>query len=142
MNYDEARQLGPESEAPGKWNWTTMNDRVIRTAPPCAWPDFDDWPSDPMAKTEPTGRQRCDHDTREDAERHHWTYELDELRIAPVDLDLIRDRHRCSVPDCTEWETHRAHGAWSLDFLCDRHANRAGLESIHPFAPGSRVIHS
>lgn len=153
MNYDEARPLGAKSENPGKWNWTTMNDHVIRTAGPCAWPDFD-WSSvDPMdiiaGKVEPTGRERCDHDTREEAERHQYDAALAKVTIDPLNLDDIRERRRCHAPGaegkgCVEWETHRAnwHDGYRTDRLCDDHANVETVALIHPFIPGMRSMHS
>ena len=148
MNYDEARMLAPDTDAPGRWNWTTMNDGVIRTAAPCHYPDFD-W--DAVASDEvlapgfhPTGRPRCDHLTREEAERHYWRHELDTTKIEPVDLDAIHERRRCDYPGCKEWEEYRTRvKGWGYgDSLCERHANRVSLEEIHPFILGTRVIHS
>ena len=146
MNYDEARVLGPDSDAPGAWNWTTRNDGVIRTAPPCAWPDFD-WSSVPFsdilaATVTPAGRARCDHASREEAELHHWTHELDSIRIEPIDLATVRERRRCDVPGCSEWQTHQGRAAWLAPDLCDAHANRAGLELVYPFVPGLQEVHS
>ncbi len=148
MNYDQARQLGEESDAPGKWNWSTMNDGVIRTAPPCWFPDFV-WPKDDpegiiTGKIRPSGRPRCDHDTREEAERHHWRHEIDNTEIRQIDLDAARERRRCDYPGCPEWETYRSHvRGWGYgDSMCDAHANRASLGEMHPFHPGTRVIHS
>ncbi len=148
MNYDQARQLAEGSDAPGKWNWSTMNDGVVRTASPCYYPDFD-WNTVStfevvIAGFKPTGRPRCDHDTREEAEHHYWVHELDRTTIRLLDLDAIHERRRCDFTGCREWETHRAHAAgWGYsDSLCDTHANRASLEGMHPFHPGTRVIHS
>jgi hypothetical protein len=145
MNYDEARQLGPdEPEASGKWNWTTMNDGAIRTAPPCAYPDFE-WPEhfDPLNPPTPTGRPRCDHDSREDAELHYWDDQVSRVRILALDLDAIRERRRCAFDD-GEWETHRASwpGGYVVDSLCERHAYPGHVRSLHPFVSGMRVIHS
>lgn len=143
MNYDQARQLGADSEAPGKWNWTTMNDGVVWTAPPCAYPEYD-WPDhfDVLNPPRPTGRPRCDHDTREEAERHYWEDRRDHIREERLDLDTIRERRRCDVPDCPDWEDWRMHwpGGYLVDSLCDRHRFESAV--LHPFTPGLQVIHS
>lgn len=153
MNYDEARQLGAESENPGAWNWTTMNDGHIRTAAPCAWPDFD-WSSVTneaiLAGTvQPTGRERCDHETREEAERHQYDAALAKVTIDKLDLDDIRERRRCHGPGadrqgCREWETHRAnwHDGYRIDSLCADDATVEVVRLIHPFVPGLRSMHS
>jgi hypothetical protein len=135
MNYEQAREIGPDGPAPGKWNWTNFNDSVAPnpyTVAPCAWPDFT-WPEPPLdkpisqwPKVTPTGRERCDHDTREEAERHHWKYELGRVRLVKLDLDAIRERHRCAVEDC----------------LCEEHATFNTVVELHPFVPGVRSIHS
>lgn len=148
MNYEEARQIGPDGPAPGKWNWTTMNDGHIRTAQPCAWPDFD-WSSVTheaiiAGSVQPTGRERCDHDTREEAERHQYDAALAKMTIDRLDLDAIRERRRCDAPRCREWESWRAnwHDGYRFDHLCDAHADRATVALIHPFVPGIRSMHS
>jgi len=139
VNYDQARQI----EATGKWNWTTMNDGAIRTAAPCAYPDFE-WPSrfDPINLPKPTGRARCDHDTREQAERHHYDDEVRRVRIQKLDLDTLRARHRCAFEGCPRWEDYRAHwpGGYRVDSLCGEHAERSA--ELRPFVPGMQVIHS
>ena len=160
MNYEEARQIGPSGPAAGKWNWTNMNDSVQEapfTVAPCAWPDFDWPPFDPkkaladQPKVTPTGRERCDHDTREEAERHHYDYELAGVRIQRVDLSTARSRSKCDVPDCQNWERYQAFwpGGFVVDSLCSPHRfakpgenQPEALRLIHPFVPGSRTIHS
>jgi hypothetical protein len=98
MNYEEARQLGAESAAPGKWNWTNMRDGQIWTIAPCDWPDYERPAIDPRTAKyidwAPTGRERCDHDTREEAERHQYDAGLTKVTIDPLDLDDIRERRR------------------------------------------------
>lgn len=144
MNYDQARQI----EATGKWNWTTMNDGVVRTARPCYFPDFD-WDAPTVTEAvmrgepvHPTGRERCDHDTRVDAERHYHEDWLARIREEHLDLDTIRERRRCDVPDCNEWEDWRLHwpDGYVVDSLCDKHRFKSGV--LHPFTPGLQVIHS
>lgn len=148
MNYEEARQLGAKSDAPGKWNWSNRNDDRISTASPCAWPDFEWPPLDPTdpwgAKVTPTGRERCDHDTREEAERHQYDAALTKVTIDLLILDDIHQRRRCDAPDCREWETHRAnwHDGYRFDHLCDDDADVAVVAVIHPFVPGMSRIHS
>ena len=135
VNYEEARQIGPNGPAPGKWNWSNFNDTVQDapfTAAPCAWPDFE------------SGRRRCDHDTREEAERHHWEYEVARVQFHRLDLDTLRGRQRCDVPECQNWEDYRTSwpGGFRSDALCTGHANREGVTTIHPFVPGMQSIHS
>ena len=143
MNYDEARQLGPDAEAAGKWNWTTMNDGQIYTASPCAWPDSPfpkDWKfGDPDPRH---GRLRCDHDTREEAERHYYEHQVSGIRMEELDLDSIRERRRCDVKACRNWEEWRAHwpSGYEVDSLCQQH--REAFVLLHPFVPGLQVIHS
>ena len=142
MNYDQARQI----EATGKWNWSSMNDKIIRTASPCAYPDFE-WPEHLSANVadwpKPTGRPRCDHDTQEEAERHYYDAQIARVHILALDLDTIRERRRCAFDD-GEWETHRANwpGGYAVDSLCSRHSSIDHVRSLHPFIPGLQVIHS
>lgn len=143
MNYDQARQLGPESEAPGKWNWTTMNDGVVRTASPCFYPDIDWDARRSLAGPETLGgRPRCDHDTREEAERHYWDDQVAHIRIQPIDYASVRELRRCDVGGCADWERFRAQwpGGYVVDSLCDVH--RSSAPTIHPFSSGMAVIHS
>ena len=150
MNYDEARQLGASSDSPGKWNWSSRNDDHIRTASPCAWPDFV-WPKNVIdySTIKPTGRDRCDHDTREEAEHHQYDAALAKVTIDLLALDDIRERRRCDAAGddgkgCREWETHRAnwYDGYRTDHLCDDHANVIAVAEIHPFIPGMRSMHS
>lgn len=144
MNYDEARQI----KESGKWNWTTKNDGAVRTAPPCYYPDFD-WDASAVReavergeRVEPLGRERCDHGDRLAAEQHYWESQLHGVREERLDLDAIRERRRCAVADCSEWETWRMHwpGGYVVDSLCDQHRYESG--NLHPFRPGMQVIHS
>jgi hypothetical protein len=158
MNYDQARQLGQESDAAGKWNWTSMNDGVVRTAPPCAYPDYE-WPErfDPLNPPMPTGRLRCDHDTQEEAERHHWRSEMGHARLTEIDLDTADEQHRCQAkpgpriphqtkpPDapCREWASYviTLPGIAGVQFyVCAAHTTQ--LPNLYPFTPGLQVIHS
>ena len=145
MNYEEARQSA-SSVQPNPY-----------TVAPCAWPDFD-WPLfDPtkgltggLENIKPTGRERCDHDKREEAEQHHYDHELAQVRVEHLDLNTIRERRRCDVPACENWERYRAHwpGGYLVDSLCAQHAGtdevtgKAGPELVHPFVLGVREIHS
>ena len=145
MNYEQARQLGPDSEAPGKWNWTTMHDGQIATAPPCWYPDIDWLTVSEFENVGLTGRQRCDHDTKEEAERHQWRDELAHVRLEKLDLATARQRLRCDVPDCPDWEDYRAEwpGGWGrFDSLCAWHATFDQVVELHPFSPDRQVIHS
>lgn len=158
MNYEEARQIGKDGPAPGKWNWTNMNDSVQPnpyTIAPCAWPDFE-WPPydytrslQDQPKVTPTGRERCDHDTREEAERHHWEANVAAVTIRRVDLKTARSRSKCDVPGCDNWERYQAQwpDGYIVDSLCARHGGPDRVEGnpvelIHPFVPGTRIVHS
>lgn len=150
MNYEEARQIGPTGPAPGKWNWSTRNDDRIWTSAPCAWPDFV-WPDPPLdkpmsewPKVTPTGRERCDHDTREEAERHHWHDELGRVQLRKIDLDTARQRGRCDVAGCPNWEDYQTRwpDGYQSDSLCEEHATHQTVVALHPFTPGAQVIHS
>ena len=139
MNYEQARQIGPTGPAPGKWNWTNANDGMSPnpfTVAPCRQPE--------------PGKERCDHDTREEAERHHYDYERGQVRIVHIDLSTVRERRRCDVPGCSNWERYHAiwPGGYIVDSLCSRHSGAdptnglAGPDLVHPFEPGLSVIHS
>jgi hypothetical protein len=144
MNYDEARQLGASSNAPGKWNWSSRNDDHIRTASPCAWPDFV-WPKNVIDYSTiiATGRERCDHDTREDAERHHWNDTAESMDWRPIDQDMTRTLDRCDFPECKAWSTVTAWSrGWIRGIYCADHANADSYRLAHPFAPGSQEVHS
>jgi hypothetical protein len=137
MNYEEARQLGETSDAPGKWNWSNRNDDHIYTAAPCAWPDF------VVMSIKPTGRERCDHDTREEAERHHWNAEADGMDWRPIDQDTTRTLQRCDFPECQNWSTATGWaGGWVRGTYCDDHANADSYRSANPFIPGMQELHS
>lgn len=125
MNYEEARQFEN-----GKWNWTNYNDSVNRDYAYVIWPCRDPAPD----------KKRCDHDTREEAERHHWEWEIEHTRIEPWDEESASDRLRCRVKGCPAWQTRTAF--WPDGFraepLCDEH----GPADVWPFEPGMRSIHS
>lgn len=144
MNYEEARQIGPDGPAPGKWNWTNRRDNSIYTTGSCAWPDYV-WPKDVIDYTtiKPTGRERCDHDTREQAERHHYDYDVEKISWHPIDLNTTSTLHRCEIPGCAEWSTVSTSGhGWGRGTYCDLHGNSDGYRLAHPFVPGLREMHS
>ena len=150
MNYEQARQIGQNGPAPGKWNWTNFNDGIQAepfTVAPCAWPDYERPSFDPITlKYEnwaPTGRERCDHDTQDAAERHHHDWEFQRAALTLIDLDTVPQRNRCDLPGCPNWATFTirwAHNAWLHDELCDEHADDP--TALHPFVAGARTIHS
>jgi hypothetical protein len=154
MNYEQARQIGPDGPAPGKWNWTNLNDSVADhpyTVAPCAWPDFT-WPPYDHTKSfadqpqvTPTGRERCDHDTQEEAEQHYWRYELARGAPHPIDKTKAKQLNRCAQPGCEQWADYEIvwPGIAALhDFVCERHLTVKDLAERHPFVPGMQVIHS
>jgi hypothetical protein len=153
VNYEQARQIGPDGPAPGKWNWTNLNDSVQPapyTIAPCAWPDFKWPPFDPsrsldeQSKVTPTGRERCDHDTQEEAERHHWQYELSHVSPHPIDKATVRQLDRCDHPGCNEWAdyTMRWPDSYRQETVCTKHLTVESLVERHPFTPGLQAIHS
>lgn len=87
---------------------------------------------------------RCDHETREEAERHHWRHEIAQVRLRKLDLDRIRERERCDWPGCPNWEDYQAHwpGGYRVDSLCTAHATLETVVELHPFEPGISSIHS
>lgn len=141
MNYEQARQRS----ADGKWAWTTMNDGRISTAGGCVT-----WPEGPPLTVEeaigpdrkPMGEPHA-HETREEAERCHWHWELGRVRLEQLDLATLRERRRCDVSECPEWEDYRTrwHDGYRTDSLCTFHATHQTVVELHPFVPGMQVIH-
>lgn len=107
MNHYQARQR----EHDKRWDWTSMNDEVIRRWPPCT--DHDDG-----------------HATAELAERHFFDYEATHLKEGSVGDD---EQHRCEYADketrtrCPNWTDKWLEGRlWGRrPFLCDDHRNPA-----------------
>lgn len=134
MNYEQARQIGPNGPAPGKWNWTNFNDGIAPnpyTIAPCRDPDL--------------GKERCDHDTRQEAERHHWRYEMALVQLVPFDAVGARERYRCDVSDCPNWEDFytRWPDGYRMDHLCLDHATFQDVVKLHPYDEREvQVIHS
>lgn len=148
MNYEQAR----ERKADGRWDWTNMNDGIIWATGYCAG-------FEPMAEicaaigmpVNPAEAERHDrfkdkyhrggHATREEAERCHYDYVLDnELREFEISPNA---QHKCEMPGCANWTQKGMHvGNWELHLLCDEHRNRAGVEAVKPFKAGTQEIHS
>jgi len=147
VNYEQARALGPDSDAPGKWNWSTRRDDHIWTSAPCDWPDYVRPPFD-VVKLEytgwaPTGRERCDHDTQEEAERHHWEHESASLDWREIDQKMTRTLQRCDFPECPNWSAFTAYGGgWVRGTFCWDHANTEQYRLARPFEPGLQEVHS
>lgn len=144
MNYEQARHIGSEGPAPGAWNWTTARDGAIWTSHPCAWPDSPipaDW--QPGQELVRTGRERCDHATREEAERHHWDAEIADAPLVAVDVDRADAQYRCRYPECRAWATHAIHwDGFAWDDVCPEHTGEDARRVIRPFTLGLRVVHS
>lgn len=148
MNYEQARQR----KSDGRWDWTNLNDGFTYRTGYCA-------AFKPMAEicasigmpVNPDKAARHDrfatkyhtdgHATREEAERCHYEYVLDnELREFQVGEDT---QHKCEMPNCPNWtQAGMFVGNWETHMLCDEHRNRAGIESVHPFEPNVSEIHS
>lgn len=122
-----------------------MNDDVIRTAPPCFYPDHD-WDEGAVYEAhrmpEMVGRPRCDHDSRLEAERHYYDDQIARIRVEELDLDLLTTRNRCDFDGCARWEDYRAvwPDGYRIDSFCGEHAYKS--VELHPFTPGMQVIHS
>lgn len=116
MNYAAARQR----QSNGRWDWTVRNDDRIWRVAPCD--DHEDG-----------------HATREEAERHHWEYEM----ARPIRVFQDPDEQRkCEV--CSAWTHDRVkqEGDWHQIVLCSEHQTREAIEQLRPFSPGQTVIYS
>lgn len=119
MNYAQARQR----QSDGRWDWTTMNDGRV-------------WPSAPCSTHEDG------HATQEEAERHHWDYELDTVRRFEVPDHQAGSLERCRICKAFTASHVRFADGYTTIFLCPDHQDRASLEQGYPFAPNRQVIHS
>lgn len=132
MNYEEARQIAEDGPAPGKWNWTNLNDSIAPypyTIAPCGI----------------AAGERCDHDTREEAERHRYEWIAERLQEGT----LAEEQRPCELPlgdrTCGQWTQHYLQpfgeaGAWAI--LCDEHRTAEGWRAVNPFRAEVQVIHS
>lgn len=113
MNYYEARQ-----RKDGVWHWTVMNDNVLRPSQPCT--------------------EDCQHQTREEAERHFYEYEVANLRTQEFEA-----WHKCEAEGC-ETLTNKVmtprHGG-GVD-LCDVHRTAEQYRVLRPFKAGVQIISS
>lgn len=138
MNYAQARQIGPEGPAPGKWNWTSVNDGISDGKPYTVEPCRQPW--------DKPGQERCDHPTQEEAERHRWRFELSRMTPTPVDKESARELHRCDMPDCPNWADYSLEAPFYIsgrhNDLCQTHLHPASLEALNPFVPGMQEVHS
>jgi hypothetical protein len=116
MNYAEARQR----ESDKRWDWTVRNDDRI-------------W------RSEPCSGHEDGHETREEAERHFWEWEM----AQPFSV-FVEERHlrRCEI--CNEWTDARVrmYDGYKTLVLCSIHQNRLSIEQLYPFAPGRALIYS
>jgi hypothetical protein len=141
VNYDQARQ-----NTDGGWAWTSMNDGRIRTAGGCVtWPEGEPVTIEDALgpNPKPMGPPHS-HATKEEAERCHWRYELGKVRLERLDLGTLRQRGRCDVPECPNWEDSRAcwPDGYRVDALCEEHATVETVIALHPFEAGMQEIHS
>ena len=116
MQYYQARQR----KSDGRWDWTGMHDKVVTARPPCS--DHEDG-----------------HATAEEAERHFYDYEVENLK--PVKLrDEMR---RCSFPGCLDFTQDGFESRYlGLQMLCIGHCTKLGWVAAHPFKPGITVAAS
>jgi len=119
MNYAEARQR----QSDGRWDWTTRNDDRIWRSSPCS-------------------AHEDGHATREEAERHHWEYELDNVRRFVVADAGAVTLERCQICSVFTASHVRFADGYTMFFLCSIHQDRASLEQVHPFVPCVSIIHS
>jgi hypothetical protein len=114
MNCYEARQR----EVDGRWDWTVMNDGIIRRAGPCR--DHEDG-----------------HSTKEEAERHYWDYELSRLKE-----HTTGGHYPCEVCGALTNKELSWHHIGPTARLCDDHRSREQFERLNPFEPGLSVVSS
>jgi hypothetical protein len=122
MNYEQARRRMKD----GKWHWTNLNDGKVYPSGGCA--------------------QDCPgHDSREEAERHQYEYELNnlaEIALQPIE-GAVDGRHQCVVCGAGTLQALQITGhCLRLVPLCAAHCNRAGYALAHPFQPGRSFAHS
>lgn len=137
MNYDEARELPT-----GGWHWTSMNDGVIRTCPPCISfrEPFDH--DNPMKPVAPENIVRCEpHATKEDAERHFYDSCLATLRESTWTAARKCERGCGTWADKSLGDPGMG-GYFSDVFLCDFHRNAESVAELRPFKPDIQVVHS
>lgn len=120
MNYDEARQHG----STGGWDWTTMNDNVIRTAWPCS-----------------EHLENGFHSTRAQAELHFYEACLEVVTKTIIDLT------ECVYPAChSGTRIMFGNSRFALTFrnrpLCADHRSRDVLAELQPFRVSVQLIHS
>lgn len=119
MNYYEARQRTSD----GRWDWTGMNDSRIFKAGPCAGHDDG-------------------HATKEEAERHFYDWELDQLQELKGPSST---QHRCQSPGCQTFTdiALAIGGHIGVHFwLCKDHRTRGEVARIYPFTPGLTITSS
>lgn len=150
MNYDKAREIPDKG-----WHWTTMNDRVIRTAWPCVrlkegvtlshefgLPPYD-----------PDQWERCEpHATAEEATRHWYAASLAELHEETYGdwmgcqawLGMRPDGSAivCDLPTKGGLGNRGMAGAFSGNALCEQHRTPEVVAALNPFHAGLEVIHS
>lgn len=115
MNYYAARQ-----RKDGRWDWTVMNDGVIRRCGPCS-------------------HHMDGHATKEEAERHFYDNELNNLRDVWSNSNA---QMKCEVKSCGAWTQEglvSTHLFLTPIWLCDVHRDAEEIELIHPFSPGTEI---
>lgn len=160
MNYEQARQ-----RIDGRWEWTCKNDGQIWPTGYCqeftlykeicrrqlVWPKYYEiWelervglsanPNETELHDKFKDKYHSDgHATKEEAERCHYEYILDnEIR----EFTSTNERH-CRYPDCEEWtEKGFQISSFNMIRLCDQHRNRTGIKTVYPFTPNMQIIHS
>lgn len=142
MNYYQARQRTEDE----RWDYTCMNDRRIWPVGYCRrWKDWDE----DLKKTHPAEYERYvaakakfhseGHATKEEAERCHREYELDNFLKA---FSCLSDeQHKCE--ECGAW-TQSGLGLRGIpgNYLCAAHATREFFEKLNPFTPGISTMSS
>ena len=133
VNYDEERQTKG-----GHWHWTTMNDGVVRTCPPCI--QVAEVPIKDLGRVPVEVLSRCSHATKEEAERHFYDDCLG--RVTERGSEHWMDCGVCGAP------TKRMLGNMDLSSLfhsepfCDEHLSEDSLKQLHPFETGIYLMHS
>ena len=153
MNYDQARQ-----RAEGRWDWTTMNDGVVRPKGYCAGWRYEE-PLPPylehLQKLREADRLRDEplrekfhtdgHASAEEAVRCYYEYCLDHLHDYDMRGSFLRydTCEVCRAPTSRGFDYRRLDGLILHVALCDAHRTLDRVRELRPCPDGSaQLIHS
>ncbi len=118
MNYYVARRRQKDGILIDLWDWTCQNGDAI-------------WPMTPCSLS-------CEHKTREEAERHHYEYEIETRKRV-----TFEQADKCV--ECGEWTDSSfeiGHGIGRLIKLCEKCGTEEAVRKHDPFVPGCTVMSS